>query len=222
MRVMPLISAALVLGLSGTSFAQEFKEFQSKEERFSIIFPGTPTITETTWISQFGNILPARVYNGPEGSSKYSVTVVDYSPVERLLDERSRSLPALDLAVHDYGPGYWKTDVGGAVAYAAGRYLERDAKMNSILASWEDLVGGLVLVLTNNKDQSRTYASIYMHENWLIIAEATVPKGYPAPLIFEQSLGWLDAQGRRVRYQYTYHNEPETPKPLPRGGGAGR
>jgi hypothetical protein len=217
MRLTPLMSAVLVLALSGTSFAQEWIEFASPEERFSITFPGQPKVTETTWISQFGTILPARVYSGPEGSNRYSVTVVDYTPDERLLTERSRTLPALDLAIHDYGPGYWKTDVRSAVVHATSKYLERDAKIVNIMASLADLVSGVLVQLTNNADQSRTYASIYMHENRLIIAEATVPKGYPAPIIFQQSLGWLDEDGRRVRYQYPYHNDPDVPKPQGRG-----
>ncbi len=191
----------------------EWIEFASPDERFAVTFPGQPKISDTAWTSQFGAILPARVYNGPQGPSRYSVTVVDYRPVQRLLTERSRTLPALDLAVHDYGPGYWKTDLRGAAAYAASQFLRRDAKMTSVLSSWADLVQGLVLELTNNADQSRTYASIYLHENRLIVTEATVPRGYPAPLIFEQSLGWLDASGQRVRYQYSYHNDPDIPPP---------
>jgi hypothetical protein len=59
--------------------------------------------------------------------------------------------------------------------------------------------------------------SIYLHTNRLIIAEATVPKGYPAPLIFAQSLGWLDEQGRRVRYDYSYINDPNAPRVTIRG-----
>jgi hypothetical protein len=216
MPLRPLMPAVLVLALSGTSFAQEWTEFASPEEHFTITFPGQPKVTETTWISQFGTILPARVYSGPEGSSRYVVTVVDYTPDERLLTERSRTLPALDLAIHDYGPGYWKTDVRSAVVYAASKFLERDAKIENIMSNLADLVSGMLVQLTN-KDQSRTYASIYMHENRLIIAEATVPKGYPAPIIFQQSLGWLDEDGRRVRYQYPYHNDPDVPKPSGRG-----
>jgi hypothetical protein len=62
------------------------------------------------------------VYSGTAGSGRYSVTVVDYNPDERLLTERSRTLPALDLAIHDYGPGYWKTDVRSAVIFAISKY----------------------------------------------------------------------------------------------------
>ena len=91
MRLIPLISSALVLALSGSAFAQEWDEFVSKEERFSCNFPGQPTITETTWTSQFGAILPARVYTGAQGTGRFLITVVDYRPIQRLLSERSMS-----------------------------------------------------------------------------------------------------------------------------------
>ena len=211
MRLMPLISSALVLAMSGTSFAQEWTEFVSREEHFTITFPGEPTVTETTWTSQFSAILPARIYSGTQGPGRYSVTVVDYSPIERLLTERSRTLPALDLAIHVYGLGYWKTDVRSAVVYAASKFLERDAKITSMESNFSDLVAGMLVHLTNNADQSRIFASIYMHENRLVITEATVPKGYPPPTIFQQSLGWLDESGKRIRYQFIYHNEPDAP-----------
>jgi hypothetical protein len=211
MRLMLLMSSALVLAMSGTSFAQEWTEFVSREDRFTITFPGQPTVTETTWTSQFSAILPARIYSGTQGSGRYSVTVVDYNPIERLLTERSRSLPALDLAVHAYGPGYWKTDVRSAVVYAMSKFLARDAKLTSILWNSSDLVPGLLLEFTNNADQSRTFASIYMHANRLVITEANLSRGYPPPAIFQQSLGWLDEKGARIRYPFMNYNEPEPP-----------
>ena len=213
MRLMPLLSSALVLAMSGTSFAQEWTEFSSPEDRFTVTFPGQPTVTETTWTSQFSAILPARIYSGTAGSGRYSVTVVDYNPIERLLSERSRTLPALDLAIHAYGLGYWKTDVRSAVLYAASKFLERDAKVTSLVANFSDLVVGLLLQLANNADQSRTFASIYMHANRLVMTEATVPKGYPAPLIFQESLGWLDENGTKIRYLLMNYNDPDVPTP---------
>jgi len=214
MRLMPLMSSALVLAMSGTSFAQEWAEFVSRDDRFTITFPGQPTVTDTTWTSQFSAVLPARIYSGTQGSGRYSVTVVDYNPIERLLSERSRSLPALDLAVHAYGLGYWKTDVRSAVVYAMSKFLERDATITSVLPNFSDLVAGLIVQLTNNADQSRTFASMYMHENRLVITEATVPEDFPPPLIFQQSLGWLDEDGTtKLRYQFIYYNDPDAPKP---------
>ena len=213
MRLMPLMSSALVLAMSGTSFAQEWTEFSSRDDRFTISFPGQPTVTETTWMSQYGAILPARIYSGADGSSRYSVTAVDYNPIERLLSERSRTLPALDLAIHAYGLGYWKTDVRSAVVYAMSKFLERNGKITNVMSNFADLVAGMQLQFVNSADQSRTFTSIYMHANRLILAEATVLRGYPPPLIFQQSLGWLDENGTRIRYQFMNYNEPDAPKP---------
>lgn len=217
MRLIPLMSSALILFTSATAFAQDWTEFSSPEDRFTVTFPGQPKVTETTWTSQYTAILPARIYSGTAGPGRYTVTVVDYNPVERLLTERSRTLPALDLAIHDYGPGYWKTDVRSAVIFAAAKFLQRDGKITNMFSNFADGVVGLQLQFTNNADQARTLTSIYMHDNRLVIAEATVPKGYPAPMIFQQSLGWLDPEGKRIRYQLMNYNEPDAPKPPGRG-----
>ena len=60
--------------------------------------------------------------------------------------------------------------------------------------------------LFTSKYKKRT---IVMHRNRLIIAESTVPKGFPPPTILQQSFGWLDENGRGIRYQYLYLNEPD-------------
>jgi len=220
MRLIPLISSALVLALSGSAFAQEWDEFVSQDERFSVNFPGEPTITETTWTSQFGAILPARVYSGAQGTGRFSITVVDYRPIQRLLSERSMSCtPGAETCqgIHDWGLGYWKNDVRGAVTYAISKFLQRDVKVVNVMANFADLVAGQELQLTNNKDQSRTFASIYMHDNRLVVLEATVPRNYPPPTIFQQSLSWLDDKGVRIRYNNINHNEPDVPPPAIRG-----
>jgi hypothetical protein len=220
MRLMPLLSSALVVAMSGTMYAQEWTEFASPEDRFAVTFPGEPQITQTTWISQVGVVLPARVYAGTLGAGKYSITVVDYNPMERILVEKSRYCPAgaeTCAGIHDWGLGYWKIDIRGAVVYATAKLLQRDVTITNMMANFQDLVAGQELQLTNKPDQSRTFASIYMHENRLVILEATVPKGYPPPTIFQQSLGWLDEDGTKVRYQLIYYNEPDFPKPPIRG-----
>jgi hypothetical protein len=198
----------------------EWEEIVSQEERFSAVFPGRPTIQETPWMSQFGAVLPARVYGLTKGRSRFSATVVNYNPVERLLVERSRSCPPganTCQGIADWGVGYWKTDIRGALFYVIAKFLERDAKVTALTWNGIALVQGVEMRFTNNADQSRTFASIYMHENRLVIAEATVPRGDPPPVAFNESLNWLDAQGRPVRYQATYVNIPDVPKPLPRG-----
>ena len=216
LRLMSLISAALILFFSRPSFPQEWVEFSSQEERITCVFPAQPKVTETTWTSEYGAVLPARVYSATQGPSRYSLTVVDYNPIERLLVEKSWSCPPgaeTCQGIGDWGLGYWKNDVRGAIVYATSKFLQRDAKMTHLMWNSQALVQGQELQLTNNADQSRTSVSIYMHENRLIIMEATVPRGYPPPDVFTQSLGWLDGNGKGVRYATMYINAPDVPKP---------
>ncbi|NIW24513.1 MAG: hypothetical protein GWN29_08080 [Gammaproteobacteria bacterium] len=52
-----------------------------------------------------------------------------------------------------------------------------------------------------NADQSRTYASMYYHEGRLYVLEATVPAESLPQGLFQQSLSFIDAEGRRIRYR---------------------
>jgi hypothetical protein len=221
-RVMVLAAAALVLSASARPLTQEWVEFSSQEERLTCLFPAQPTVTDISWTSEYGAVLPARVYSAAQGQSRYSLTVIDYNPIERLLVEKSKSCPAgaeTCQGIGDWGLGYWKNDVRGAIVYATSKFLQRDAKVTRLMWNSQSVVQGHEIELTNNADQSRTLASIYMHENRLVIMEGTVPRGYPPPALFTQSLGWLDASGRGIRYLSIYVNAPDVAKPAGRGAG---
>ena len=69
MRLM-LISAALVVAASGSSFAQEWVEFANMQDRFTCNFPSQPKITETSFHSERGADLPMRVYSAAQGQSR--------------------------------------------------------------------------------------------------------------------------------------------------------
>jgi hypothetical protein len=105
------------------------------------------------------------------------------------------------------GPGYATQDIRDAIVYATFKYLQKDVKVTEYLWNWQDLVEGHQLQLTNTADQSRTYLYISMHENKLYIQDATVPKGYPEPGLFQQSLGYVDKDGNGIRYQAIYSNQ---------------
>jgi hypothetical protein len=220
MRLTPLISAAFVLSISGPSFAQEWIEFASREDRFTCNFPSEPKVTETTYRSEYGAGLPARVYSATQGQSRYSVTVVDYSQAQRILTEKAKACPvgAETCSGGAGNEGYWRNDVRGALVYASWQFMKRDAKVTHYLWNLVDLVEGHQLQLTNNADKSRSFASIYMHENKLYIAEATVPAGYAEPALFHQSLGWLDENGIGLRYQSIYSNGWPAPPRVNRAG----
>ena len=209
MRLISVVAAVSILSTSAPAWAQEWIEFASQEDRFTCNFPGQPLVTETTWLSEYDAELPARVYAAEVGPSRYTVTVADYNHAERILTERAANCPPGAERCSGgglTGEGYWRHDVSGAILYATWTFLQRDARATHLGYNSVDRVEGHQLHLTNNADQSRTFVSIYMHENKLYVLEGTVPPGYPEPALFQQSLGWLDENGMGLRYQSTYSN----------------
>ena len=83
-----------------------------------------------------------------------------------------------------------------------------------------NLITGHELQLTN-PDQSKTYVAFYLHENRLYIFDATVAKNQPPPLIFNQTMEFLDAEGKSVRYRTYYYNKLPERKLGPGRPGAG-
>ncbi|MBI2188438.1 MAG: hypothetical protein HYU37_15155 [Acidobacteria bacterium] len=224
-RALLCVSALL---LASTAAAQEWDEYKNVNDGFRINFPGQPTITETTWTSEYDYTLPARVYAATRGAERYSVTVVDYAPIEPQALERRKKCPAGAepcIGSELSGPGYWKHDVRGAIVYATTRFFERNAKVTRYHWSHQDLVEGHQLQLTN-ADLSRTFAFVGMHEMKLYVVEGTVPAGMPEPGLFQQSMGWVDANGNGIRYQTIYANQfyglKQMPPPPRAGGGRGR
>lgn len=201
------LAVAFVLLLSSSARAQDWTEYVNREDGFRVDFPGQPTMTETTIRSEYGSDLPARVHTVVRGPERYSVTIVDYRNIQRVADERAKqTCPAtfgderacgLNLA----GRGYWKEEIGGALLHATFGFIRRDAKVTHLAWAWQDLVEGHEIQLVNNADQSRTFAYIAMHRNRLYIVEGTAPEHYPPPALFQQSLGFVDPDGRGVRYQ---------------------
>lgn len=214
MRLSAVAVAALAFCVARPAFAQEWTEFASQTDRFSTVFPGQPTITETTYTSQFGAELPARVYSAEVGPNRYSVTVVDYSPIVSILTKKAEACPAgaetcrggSGAPENSTGPGYSKADRQGALIYATWLFMQRDATVTHLLWSNIQLVEGHQIQLTNNADQSRTFAGLFMHADKLYIAEGTVPEGYPAPDFFRISLAFLDGDGNSIRYLSYYRD----------------
>ena len=93
MRLTSLLSLALLASLSSPVLAQEWVEFVSRDDGFRVNFPGPPAMTTTTFTSEYGATLPARVYSVTRGGRRFSMTVVDYRPIEKLLTERARQCP---------------------------------------------------------------------------------------------------------------------------------
>ena len=228
MRPNPVVSGAIMLCLAGPAVAQdEWAVFASKEDGFSVNFPGPPTVENTTWMTQYGYTAPARIYRVSRGQERYSVTVVDYRVLEQQGIERAKQCPpgaepCRGNQVGSLGAGYWRMDVRGALIYAAFKFIQRDARVTDFNWQIQELVEGLVLHLTNNADQSRTFAYVTMHDNRLYVFEGTVPKGLPEPALFQGSVGFVDKDGNGIRYQTIYSNAYHGLGAYPVPGRAGR
>jgi len=213
MRHVRVILVAVVLCASAPALAQEWTDYLSKVDRFTIVFPGPPSVQEITWPSEYGMVFPGRVYAGPQGPNRYSVSVIDYSDAEKRYSELKKPL-SFQQSI------YWQIDIMASIQYAATKFRQREgARVTYDAWHYIDLVEGHQLQLTN-ADQSRTFVAIYLHENRLYIVEATVPRGAPQPGLFQQSISFLDENGGRVRYNTIYSNRLP-PVLLQRGGPGG-
>ena len=215
MRVIPWMAAALVLSLATPVLAQEeWDNFKFPEDGFEVNFPGKPAVQNTTWMSQYRYSLPAKVYTASHGKEKYSVTVVDYRPVLKMGEDRAKQCPPgaeTCIGTQDgkrggiIGLGYSKMDIRGAMTFAAFKMMQRDAKLTDFNLQFQQVVEGYFIQLTN-RDESRTFGYITMHENKLYIFEGTVPKGAAEPGLFQGSVGIVDSKGGSIRYTDYYSN----------------
>jgi hypothetical protein len=216
MRVIRFTIAVAAVLMAAPALAQDWMEFTSRMDRFTVNVPGQPKVQEIMWPSEYGATFPGRVYTVEQGASRYSMTVIDYTDAERIHAERPKT-----EAEAGGGGVYWQVDVQASIAYAATKFRQRPGvKVTYDAYHYIDLVSGHQLQLTN-PDQSRTFVGIYLHENRLYILEATVPARMPAPGLFQQSLGFLDEAGNHVRYREIYFNKLP-PARLGRGGRGGR
>jgi hypothetical protein len=214
MRVIRIIGALCVLLAARPVLAQDWDEYENREDRFTVPAPGQPKVDAIVWDSEYGAKFPGHVYTWTQGKNRYSVTVVDYNDAEKIH-------AALNHEAYVGGAGYWVIDIQGSIAYAATKYRQKPGvKVTYDAYHYINLVSGHELQLTN-PDESRSYVGIYLHENRLYVLDATVAKGQPPPLIFQQSFGFLDAEGKGVRYPTIYFNRTPAPQLGRRGGGGG-
>ncbi|WP_428101307.1 hypothetical protein [Candidatus Rariloculus sp.] len=188
--VMTAFSVALPVGLS---HAQGWRQYTSANDNFRIHAPSEFEVEDIAYPSEYGAVVPARIYSYEDGANRYSVTVVDYT------DARAIHAARPDRTEADYEL-YWEVDVRASVTYAAANLRKRGGEVTYDAYHYIDRVEGHQLQITND-DGSRTFAAIYLHDSRLYISEATVAPGSPPPGMFQQSLEFLDDAGNRIRYR---------------------
>jgi hypothetical protein len=212
MRLMRFLTAALIVFVAAPAFAQEWIEYYSRDDRFLVNFPKQPQVRTITYRTEFGLDLPARLHIFEEGPTRFSVTVVDYSDVVRIHGDQVKGCTLYPDQCTNQGPN----ELRGALEYASWNFIKRDGKVTYYAYANSDRIEGRRVQLTN-PDKSKTFGAIYMHENRLYILEATVPANAPPPALFQQSMGFLDKDGVRVRYDSIYSNAYPAPPRIPGG-----
>ena len=208
-------AALVVLVCPPASFAQEWRQFVSRQDLFAVNVPSEPDVRNIVWDSEHGAPLPARVYTVTQGPSTYSVTVVDYRPAKEILTARSKQCPPklerCDGLTSFSGAGYWKNDVRGAMIYAAFKLMQRDIKLTHYMWNYLGFEGveANELQFINNADQSRSFVTLYMHHNRLYILEGRVPTDRPAPALFVQSVSLYEEDGTQANHDKVFYNGTE-------------
>jgi hypothetical protein len=224
MRLIPFMLVAITVLVPRLAAAQEWIEYASKQDLFFVNFPHEPKIETITYVSAQGAPLPGRVYTATSGASKYTMTVIDYSRIEEIQQELVKKCPPeAHMTCRGTGPdgpsgsGYSKLDKAGATDWATWKIIERGSKITQFQWTFIDYIMGRWIHSTN-PDGSRTYDALHMHDDRLYWLTATVPKGYPEPGIFHQSLRLIDEKGIPIRYNGLYLNG--YPKPSRANTGA--
>lgn len=226
MRLIALIPLAVMLGGSAPAVAQEWMPFVSIEDRFSGVYPGKPRVEHITYATEYRMTLPARVYSADDAMGRYSTTVVDYRSIQKLHDDAEAKCLAAkgaNLRDGDSCQNDFIYEVAGAMDYAAWNLMKPDGvKTTHYMWYSSNGLAGRLLQLTN-PDQSRTFAVIHQHAGRLLIHKAIVPARMPQPILFSQTFGVVDEQGRNLNYGknrtsfYTegYSGDWRFPSPLP-------
>jgi hypothetical protein len=214
MRPGPLCQAAVIACLSLPAAAQGWIEYVGRQDFFIVNFPSQPIVRDIVYSSEYGMALPARTYTADDGVNRYVVTVVDYSRVEQMHAEKVRNCQGYPDTCLNRGPN----ELRGALDYAVSSFLEKNAKVTYYGYADTDRVEGRRVQLVS-PDQSRTFVAVYLHDYRLYVLDGTVSGATPPPALFQQSIGFFDKDGVRVRYETVYRHGYPAP---PREPGSGR
>lgn len=192
-RLLPLAAVAM---LPGAAFAQGWIKYVNEAERFIVNFPGEPQAREISYTAESGLMMPARAYSVEDADTRYAVTVIDYTSADELHAANCRTL------TYECDGREASSDIRGAIAWEAWNMRRRGSgEITYDAFGTVDGIPGHQLQIAH-PDGSLSFIGLYMHARRLYVLEGTAPGHYPPPALFQQSLGILDGDGRRVRFEW--------------------
>lgn len=196
----PLVLASILL-FCGSAIAQRWVPFASPTAGFRIMAPGEFSIEVVDYETEYGIVVPAKIFSHENDTGQYSVTVVDYRDAQILHDERLSEIGGL------YQPIYAQVDVRGSIAFAAKKIRDRASTIDYDAYHYISRIEGHQLQ-TTNPDRSRTFAALYLYQSRLYVIDATVSPATAPPGMFQQTIEFIDEDGDMI----TFRNFPDDRK----------
>ena len=170
MRPVFLASVAVVSLLSFAALAQAWREYENRQEGFSINFPAEPRVESRPYTTASGAAVPSKVYSAELPAGRYALTFVDMA--SRPQDEAQAIAHAVN-ALRQKG---------------RARYDESD--------NLDGIPGHQLSIL--QPDGRLMLASVHLYNHRLYITESSVPPGSAPPQQFQQSVAMIHPDGRVV------------------------
>jgi hypothetical protein len=180
MRFGAIMIAVAGLTMSSPSFAQGWFLYESETDNFTVNFPSEPVRTNTTYYLRSGKATSGRIYTAMDENGTYKVTVVDYG-------------------------GLSDREVADAIEDAADKFRDREGE--TTLDEFGFFEGAdSQYMQTSNPDGTRSYIVVAFLPprsglRKLYILEGITNPGSVIAGVFQNSLGWVDSHGVRIRYQ---------------------
>ena len=177
--------------------AQDWFEYENRDDLFSVNFPEDPLITESPYISEYDSPFVARKYSASDGQTEYNLTVVDMTNSAR-------------------APGRRGTEWRGAIGFEATK-LRHTGEVTFDAYGEINVIPGHQLQITL-PDGRRNFVNLHFHAHRLYVIEAIAPADLPPPALFQASFAVIDAEGNSLRYLDEDYSFPDR-IPLARRGG---
>ena len=197
MRISAIIAVIAGLSIASPALAQNWFLYESEEDNFTVNFPSDPVIEASTYSLPSGRETSARVYTVMDDAGTYIVTVVDYE-------------------------GISAEETATSIEDAADKFREGDGEVTLDEFGYFEGADSQIMQISN-PDGTRSYV-VVAHlpaASGLIklyILEGRAPPDAVVSGVFQQSLGWVDSYGTRIRYQRDV--EGNRYRVIPDAGGA--
>jgi hypothetical protein len=197
MRFSAIIVSIVGLSMASPALAQGWFLYTSEQDSFTVNFPAEPVMENSTYYLPSGKATSARIYTAMDGEGTYKVTVVDYGGLNA-----NNKAHAIEDAADTFRNGE-----GEVTLDEFGFFEGADSQIMQV----------------SNPDGTRSYVVVaYLPERSnipkLFILEGISPPGAVVAGVFQQSLGWVDSHGTRIRYQRDV--EGNRYRVIPDAGGA--